>query len=514
MLTAVNGTWNDSTDVTPGALTYAYQWQRADDAVGTGAADIAAATSATYTVVPADSQKYIRVRVTATDDGEGVPATASLTVDSSWVPVANSAPSLNIGLTYTLTSVTEDQAGNSGTLVSAIIASGGGDGITDPDAGALEGIAVIAADQTYGTWEYKLSAPSAWTALGAVNSGAARLLNADAETLLRFVPEPTYNNAQSPTIVFRAWDRTGGFENGSAANITLIGTGGSTPFSTGSDTASITVTAVNDAPVLDNTGNMSLATIAEDIPDAENVGTLVRDIILSAGGDRITDVDTGTVEGIALIGVDSSNGTWQFSTNNGVLWNACGSLSDPNATVLVSNSVTRIRFVPAANFSGSAFIVFRAWDGTSGQSNGATGINVSVNGGTTAFSAASETASLTVTDVNEVPVITEGATTSVTSDEDNSPTAFALTLHATDGDGDTLTWSVQTQAAHGTATASGTGTSKVIGYYTSGQLERQRQLRGRSQRRQRRDRFDHRQRDGRPHQRRAREYGAPRSDSQ
>ena len=190
----------------------------------------------------------------------------------------------------------------------------------------------------------------------------------------------------------------------------------------------------------------------------------MRDVISSAGGDRITDVDIGTVEGIALIGADSANGTWQFSMNNGALWNACGSLSDLNATVLVSDLATRVRFVPAANFSGSAFIVFRAWDGRSGQSNGATGINVSMNGGTTAFSVASETASLTITDVNEAPVLTEGATVPVTMDEDNSPTAFALTLHATDGDGDTLTWSVLTAPSHGVATANGTGNSKVIGY--------------------------------------------------
>ncbi len=63
----------------------------------------------------------------------------------------------------------------------------------------------------------------------------------------------------------------------------------------------------------------------------------------------------------------------------------------------------------------------------------------------------------------ELPVITEGATIARTIDEDN-PYAFDLTLHATDGDGDTLTWSIETQASHGTATASGTGTSKVISY--------------------------------------------------
>ena len=65
---------------------------------------------------------------------------------------------------------------------------------------------------------------------------------------------------------------------------------------------------------------------------------------------------------------------------------------------------------------------------------------------------------------NSAPVITEGTTTAVTMSEDGTPTAFGLTLHATDGNGDTITWSVSTPASHGTATASGTGASKVIGY--------------------------------------------------
>ncbi len=66
---------------------------------------------------------------------------------------------------------------------------------------------------------------------------------------------------------------------------------------------------------------------------------------------------------------------------------------------------------------------------------------------------------------NQAPVITEGASTSVTMSEDGSPTAFNLTLHASDADaGDTLTWSVPTPASNGTASASGTGTSKIIAY--------------------------------------------------
>jgi len=68
-------------------------------------------------------------------------------------------------------------------------------------------------------------------------------------------------------------------------------------------------------------------------------------------------------------------------------------------------------------------------------------------------------------DVNEAPVITEGASISRTMSEDGSPTPFSLTLNAADVDaGDTLNWSISSPASHGNATASGTGISKAISY--------------------------------------------------
>ncbi|MEI7898646.1 MAG: Ig-like domain-containing protein, partial [bacterium] len=65
---------------------------------------------------------------------------------------------------------------------------------------------------------------------------------------------------------------------------------------------------------------------------------------------------------------------------------------------------------------------------------------------------------------NSPPMIAEGTEAAVTMSEDGSPTAFALTLHASDAETNTLTWSVGTAPAHGVAAASGTGTSKAIGY--------------------------------------------------
>jgi len=65
---------------------------------------------------------------------------------------------------------------------------------------------------------------------------------------------------------------------------------------------------------------------------------------------------------------------------------------------------------------------------------------------------------------NTPPVIAEGSAISVTMSEDGSPTPFSLTLNASDVDGDTITWSVLTQASHGSASAFGAGASKAISY--------------------------------------------------
>ncbi|MGH7451039.1 MAG: tandem-95 repeat protein, partial [bacterium] len=154
----------------------------------------------------------------------------------------------------------------------------------------------------------------------------------------------------------------------------------------------IRVNNINDAPVLDNRGIMFLTTIV--MGDTSSPGDMVADIIASAGGDRITDVDSGAVEGIAVIDVDDTNGAWQFSLNGGVSWIGFGAVSDTAAVLL--NPAMRVRFKPKVDFSGLAGeIIFRAWDQTSGA-NGDRNVNASLNGGATAFSLDIETATLKV----------------------------------------------------------------------------------------------------------------------
>jgi hypothetical protein len=259
------------------------------------------------------------------------------------------------------------------------------------DAGAVEGIAVMAVDNSHGTWQYTTDNGSTWTAFGTPSESSARLLAADANTKVRFVPNADWNGTVNPGITFRAWDQTSGSNGGTADSST---NGGTTAFSTATATAEIVVNALNDAPVLDNTGTMTLVAVDQD--DVTNSGTLVSGIIASAGGDRITDVDAGPVEGIAVVAVDDSHGTWQYTTDNGSTWTALGAPSESSARLLAADSTTAVRFVPDVQWSGTVDpgITFRAWDQTSG-SNGGTA-DVTVHGGTTAFSTATETAAIVV----------------------------------------------------------------------------------------------------------------------
>ena len=81
---------------------------------------------------------------------------------------------------------------------------------------SIEGIAVIGVDDTNGTWEYTTDGGSNWTAFGAVDASTARLLAADANTSVRFVPDANWNGTVTNGITFHAWDQTSGTAGGTA----------------------------------------------------------------------------------------------------------------------------------------------------------------------------------------------------------------------------------------------------------------------------------------------------------
>ncbi|SDD22156.1 DUF4347 domain-containing protein [Kordiimonas lacus] len=182
-------------------------------------------------------------------------------------------------------------------------------------------------------------------------------------------------------------------------------------------TVNVDITAVNDAPVLDSGQSPTLTAIDEDAGDddgsgadgdddatndANNGGTTVATMVVDSS---ITDADGSAVESIAVTTVDNTNGVWQYSTDSGTSWNnfsgTTGTSVDIETSARLLDSADMIRFVPDADYNGSATITFRAWDETSGTAGGTA--NASSNGGSTAFSSASDTASITVNAVNDAP---------------------------------------------------------------------------------------------------------------
>ena len=178
---------------------------------------------------------------------------------------------------------------------------------------------------------------------------------------------------------------------------------------TASSTLTINVNNVNGAPVLDATDLPVIAAVNEDAAAPSGaVGTLVSALVDTAGGggfDNVTDAD-GPGVGIAITATNSANGTWYYSTNNGATWTAVGAVSNSSALLLEADAGTRLYFKPAANFNGTMAdgITFRAWDESTGTAG--TKVDTSTNGGSSAFSIATDTASVTVNAVNDAPMAT------------------------------------------------------------------------------------------------------------
>jgi VCBS repeat-containing protein len=130
---------------------------------------------------------------------------------------------------------------------------------------------------------------------------------------------------------------------------------------------------------------------------------------------------------------------------NTLTWSIASPAGHGTAGASGTGTSKAINYSPAQDYNGSDSFVVQVTD-----DYGATDtVTINVN----------------IAAVNDPPVITEGATVAVSMSEDGSPSPFSLTLHATDVDSSTLTWSLNTpNAQHGTAGASGTGLSKAITY--------------------------------------------------
>jgi hypothetical protein len=207
----------------------------------------------------------------------------------------------------------------------------------------------------------------------------------------------------------------------------------------GTDTAdlNVTVTARNDAPSF--TRNESLAGIGEDT--TVNNGNQLDSTELF--GDEFSDVEGDSFAGVVVTddNATGSEGTWQYSTNDGTDWYDIddGSLSASNGLLL--SSTTDIRFNPAAEYNGNpGNLTVYAVDGSAGTTftSGATRntFDTTVDGASSPVASGSNTVGITVTAVEDMPVaatgfnqvVTEGTQVtfdaSGSSDPDNNITSY------------------------------------------------------------------------------------------
>ena len=253
--------------------------------------------------------------------------------------------------------------------------------LIDPDSANLASLTVTITNLLDGAAEI-LSADTTGTSIVAsYDSGTGVLTLSGSDTVANYqqvLRTVTYDSsADDPTTTARAID----FVASDGVNSTSVAT------------TTLSVVPTNDAPVVDD----ALVTTLPDLKENEvaSAGQTVA-ALLASGGDLITDPDSGAVEGVAVVAVDDTNGVWEFSTDGGAAWTPFGAVSNTSAVVLTDTPDDRVRFVPTVGFNGAAFLSFRAWDRTDGEVNGTTGVDVSANGGETAYSAAIESATVVV----------------------------------------------------------------------------------------------------------------------
>ncbi|HEY8085233.1 MAG TPA: DUF4347 domain-containing protein, partial [Methylophilaceae bacterium] len=333
-------------------------------------------------------------------------ATTSIVITS-----INDAPTINSGATVTLTTINED-TNSTGVTVASILLNAGVN-YADVDSGALKGIAVTS---TVGNsnWQYSTDGGTTWTNFGTVSGTNALLL--DGTALVRYSPD--LKNGEVATFGFQAWDETSGTASTNAtpqhADATVSGT--TNAFSVNSSSVSITVSSVNDAPTMTNGATVPMTGITEDAP---STGVTVASILASAGV-NYGDVDTGALSGIAITSL-TANSNWQYSTDGGTTWTNFGTVSTSSALLLDGTAL--VRYSPDLKNGETASFSFRAWDESTGTaSTNATPQhgNTTTNGGTSAYSSGLGSSSIVVTSVNDAPTITNGATVTVTTTNEDT----------------------------------------------------------------------------------------------
>ncbi|MBU1099567.1 MAG: cadherin-like domain-containing protein [Bacteroidetes bacterium] len=339
---------------------------------------------------PSDNNDVI-VNITTVND----PPTLTATTSTPTFTEDGAAVSL-----YSATSISTVESGQ--TITELILT------ITNVNNGADEILSIDGSDVTLMNGNSLITVTNSMTVTVSVVAATATVTISKAggisgAAIQTLVDGITYRNENdTPNTSNRVVTLTSVKDNGGTSD-------GGTDTSALNTASTITVVAANDAPVLDNTASPAFTDIFEDQENptdgSTNNSLLVSDVIDIGGTyDNYYDAE-GDLPGIAITDVNS--GSIWYTLNGGTNWaELTGVISETSALVLFANA--RIYFKPNTNVSGiiGDAVVFKAWDRTSGDANGALTVNTTIG---TSFSTATDNISINITDINDAPALTATA---------------------------------------------------------------------------------------------------------
>ena len=300
--------------------------------------------------------------------------------------------------------------------------------ITDVDRNDPTGGIAVTQLTGAGVWSFSLDG-SVFVDIGLVGGDNALHLPYSAD--IRFTPSGSGGGRASFTYL--AWDQTVGtagnkspatwdntecLAGGVPDPVTLLCSDGSQPVVVTYVTSTAYSQDENQQPVAD-TLNIQLLDLPDApvlIPSNPRMGTTDEHTPIEAAFDQfvtgVSDPDGSSVlQGVVLISA-AGQGTWEYSLD-GIVYLPLPALTADQALVL--DAADRLRYTPD-NLNGEiATVTYRAWDKSDGATAGDL-VDASRFGGTTAYSAATDTGWVEVTDINDAPVLAPQSPTIGTTD--------------------------------------------------------------------------------------------------
>ncbi|MBY6262545.1 hypothetical protein EI613_11565 [Azospirillum sp. 412522] len=170
--------------------------------------------------------------------GAGGPLTASTSVAVTVAP-PNASPVLvdtDLVLSVAAEALAAPTAGTAGIAVSKLVGLNGVGpaNVTDGDADAVAGIALVGTNESYGHWWFSTDGGATWSLVGTVNDSDSALLLRSTDRLY-FQPNASVPGTVTGALTIHAWDQT----SGTAGTKVAMDTSAGSAFSTATDSVTL-----------------------------------------------------------------------------------------------------------------------------------------------------------------------------------------------------------------------------------------------------------------------------------